>query len=77
MHNIMLSHTRTTHTPLSPPHTHVLSIFSLATAEELDESLKWWRGKIDDGTADQYLKECEEERLKIGTSVSVVAYKPQ
>ena len=53
------------------------SIFSLAKPEELEESLKLWRGKINDGTADQYLKECEEERLKLGLSVSVVAYKPE
>ena len=52
------------------------SIFSLAKPEELEESLKWWRGKIDDGTADQYLKECEEDRLKLGLSVSIIAYKP-
>ena len=53
------------------------SVFSLAKPEELEASLKLWRGKIDDGTADQYLKECEEERLKLGLTVSIVAHKPQ
>ena len=53
------------------------SVFSLAKPEELEESLKLWRSKIDNGTADQYLKECEEERLKLGLSVSIIAHKPQ
>ena len=61
----------------SLPYDLLCSIFSLATPEELEAALKWWRAKIDDGTADQYLKECEEERHRMGLSVSVVAYKPQ
>ena len=50
-------------------------MFALATAEELDETLKRWREKINDGTADQYIQECEELRKRIGVTTSVVAYK--
>ena len=50
-------------------------MFALATPEELDETLKQWRGKIDGGTADQFIKECEERRLRIGVTTSVIAYK--
>ena len=51
------------------------SIFSLCSPEELEESLKQWRQKIDDRTADRFIKESDEVRQRIGTSISVVAYK--
>ena len=51
------------------------STFALCSPEELEESLKQWRQKIDDGTADQIIKESDELRQKIGVSTSVVAYK--
>ena len=47
----------------------------MATAEELEESLRVWREKIDAGTADQFMEECEERRKKIGLTTSVIAYK--
>ena len=55
----------------------VHSIFALCSPEELEESLKQWRQKIDDGTADQVIKESDELRQRIGVSTSVVAYKKQ
>ena len=50
-------------------------MFALATAEELDETLRGWREKIDNGTADQYVEKCEEVRKTLGITTSVVAYK--
>ena len=55
----------------------VHSIFALCSPEELEESLKQWRQKIDNGTADQVIKESDELRQRIGVSTSVVAYKKQ
>ena len=51
------------------------SVFALATAEELDETLRSWREKINNGTADQYIEKCEEVRKTLGITTSVVAYK--
>ena len=51
-------------------------MFAFCSPEELEESLKQWRQKIDDGTADQFIKESDELRQKIGMSTSVVGYKP-
>jgi hypothetical protein len=53
----------------------ICSIFALCSPEELEESLKQWRQKIDDGTADEIIKESDELRQKIGASTSVIAYK--
>jgi hypothetical protein len=53
----------------------IRSAFALCSPEELEESLKEWRKKIDNGTADQFIKETDEVRQKIGTSTSVIAYK--
>ena len=39
--------------------------------------MKQWRQKIDDGTADQVIKESDKLRRKIGVSTSVIAYKKQ
>ena len=58
-------------------HQQVIMLSSLATPSELEEALEWWRGKIDDGSADEYLKECEAERLRLGLAVTVAAYKPE
>ena len=55
----------------------VFSTFALCSPEELEESLKQWRQKIDDGTADQVIKESDELRQRIGVSTSVVGYKKQ
>ena len=51
------------------------SIFALASPEELAEALKRWREKVDDGSADQCLKESEELRKTVGLTTSVIAYK--
>ena len=51
------------------------SVFALATDEELEESLREWRERIDGGTADQFMEEYEGRRRKIGLTTSVVAHK--
>ena len=54
---------------------HPCSVFALATDEELEESLREWREKIDGGTADQFMEEYEGRRRKIGLTTSVIAHK--
>ena len=56
-------------------HSLTNSSFVLCSPEELDESLKQWWQKIDDGIADQVIKDCDELRQKIGASTSVIGYK--
>ena len=51
------------------------SIFALATPEELEESLKDWRKKIEDGTAQQFVDDVETVRKRIGQTTTIVAYK--
>ena len=46
----------------------------MATDEELEESLREWREKIDGGTADQFMEEYEGRRRKIGLTTSVIAH---
>ena len=53
----------------------ICSVFALATPEELAESLKRWREKVNDGSADQCLQESEELRKTVGLNTSVIAYK--
>ena len=50
-------------------------MFALATPDELEDTLTRWRAKINDGTADQYIEECEQLRKRLGLTTSVVAYK--
>ena len=49
---------------------------SAATPSEQKEALKWWRGNIEGGPADDHLRECEAERLQLGLTVTLAAYKP-
>ena len=51
------------------------SIWSLATPEELEQALSLWKKKLEDGTADNFIKEKEVIRREIGHSTSVIAYK--
>jgi len=52
------------------------STWSLATPEELEMGLKKWRQLVEEGKAEQYIAECEEQRRRLGQSTSVVAVKP-
>ena len=51
------------------------SFWSLATPEELEEALASWKKKIDDGTADQVIREVESFRKKLGQTTTIVAFK--
>ena len=51
------------------------SSWSLASKEELEAGLAKWRRMLEDGTADQFIAEREEQRKKVGLSTSVIAYK--
>ena len=52
-----------------------LSIWSVATPEELEVALTSWKKKIDDGTADQVIKEVDSFRRKLGQTTTIVAFK--
>ena len=52
-----------------------VSVWSLASKEELEAGLAKWRRMLDDCTADQFIAEIDEKRRKEGLSTTVVAYK--
>ena len=52
-----------------------VSTWALATPEELEEALTSWKKKIDDGTADQMIKEVNSVRRKLGQTTTLVAFK--
>uniref|UniRef100_A0A1X7UNT6 Methyltransferase type 11 domain-containing protein n=1 Tax=Amphimedon queenslandica TaxID=400682 RepID=A0A1X7UNT6_AMPQE len=61
--------------PLDPEWRNTTSIWAAATPEELEESLKDWRKKIEDGTAQQFIDDVETVRKRIGQTTTIVAYK--
>ena len=57
---------------------HILilcSMFSLASEEELQSALEFWRKTLEEGKAEEYIAKCEEKRKTVGLSTSIVAYK--
>ena len=52
-----------------------VSTWALATPEELEEALTSWKKKIDDGTADQVIKEVNSVRRELGQTTTLVAFK--
>jgi len=44
-------------------------------SEELERTLASWRKTIDEGKADEFIQSCEEDRMRIGSSTSIVGYK--
>ena len=52
-----------------------VSIWSLATPDELEQALSLWKKKLEDGTADDFIKEKEAIRKEIGHSTTVITYK--
>jgi len=51
------------------------SVFSLASDEELQSALEFWRQTLKEGKAEEYFSKCEERRRVVGTATSIVAYK--
>ena len=51
------------------------SYWALATSEELEEALANWKKKIDDGTANEVIKEVKSFRRKLGETTTIVAFK--
>ena len=43
--------------------------------EELERTLASWHKTIDEGKADEFIQSCEEHRMQIGSSTSIVGYK--
>ena len=52
-----------------------VSTWALATPEELEEALTSWKKKIDDGTADQVIKDVNSVRRELGETTTLVAFK--
>ncbi len=52
------------------------SAWALASPEELQSALDMWRKLLDEGKADEYIKKYEEIHREIGSSTSLVAYRP-
>ena len=52
-----------------------VSTWSLATPDELEQALSSWKKKLEDGTADDFIKEKEVIRKEIGHSTTIIAYK--
>ena len=51
------------------------STWSLATEKELSDGLNWYRNTIvDQGKAEEYMKERENIRARVGQSTSIVAF---
>ena len=61
--------------PFKPEWRNVDSIWSLATPEELESALKFWRQTVDEGKGEEYIAKFEEKRKQIGSSVFIVGYK--
>ena len=51
------------------------SLFSLASDEELQSALEFWRQTLQEGKAEEYIAKWEEKRRVVGTATSIVAYK--
>ena len=52
-----------------------VSTWALATPEELEEALTSWKKKIDDGTADQVIKEVNSVKGELGQTTTLVAFR--
>lgn len=52
------------------------SMWSLATTEELEAGLLWWRQQIEEGSAEDLLKKFDKRRLSVGQTISVTSVKP-
>ena len=61
--------------PFKPEWRNADSIWSLATPEELESALKFWRQTVDEGKGEEYIAKFEEKRKQIGNSVFILGYK--
>ena len=52
-----------------------ISSWALLKPEELERTLASWRKTIDEGKADEFIQSCEEHRMRVGSSTSIVGYK--
>ena len=53
----------------------ICSSWAVLKPEELKRTLSSWRKTLDEGKADDFIKRCEEHRMQIGSSMSIVGYK--
>ena len=51
------------------------SSWSIPNLEELESKLGSWRKMIDEGKAEEFIRECEEHRMRVGCATSVIGYK--
>ena len=51
------------------------STWSLATEQELEAGLEWWRGMLDRGEAEGWLADREATRAKIGQTSAITSIK--
>ena len=61
--------------PFKPEWRNADSTWALATPEELESALKFWRQTVDEGKGEEYIAKFEEKRKQIGSSVFIVGYK--
>ncbi len=53
----------------------IFSVWSMATPEELQSALDFWRKLLDEGKADEYIAKYESKRRELGCATTVVGYK--
>ena len=51
------------------------SSWAVLKPEELKRILASWHKTLDEGKADDFIKSCEEHRMQIGSTMSIVGYK--
>ena len=51
------------------------STWTVLSPEQLEKTLSNWRKTIDEGKADDFIRKCEEHRMRIGCATSAVGYK--
>ena len=51
------------------------STWALATPEELEAGLAWWKEQIEAGLADEIMKKREARREEIGQTTAVTCFK--
>ena len=61
--------------PFDEHYRRSISMWSLATKEELEAGLIWWKEQIDLGLAEKILKEREERRSAVGQTSSITCVK--
>jgi ubiquinone/menaquinone biosynthesis C-methylase UbiE len=62
--------------PFSQIYRNADSTWSLASEQELEVGLAWWRGQIDAGTAADFVERREATRQQVGQTTCVTSVKP-